>query len=180
MLEVNRSRKANAKPSGRCEADIFIPPNEDRGNEMAFKSVRECFDANANIGGRERHPSDEIVFATDQAGTVRDGRYAMRVAIHSTIAKKARLIKGDLVDILFDEPAKVGLIKRVNAGRGWKLTTGSENSRLTVKISMKPGMPSIEKATGCPCEITDEGIVFTLPDCVTFSENIRAKKDATK
>jgi hypothetical protein len=141
---------------------------------MAFKSVRECFDGNASLGRRERYPSDEIVFATDQAGMKRDGRYAMRVAIHATIAKKARLIKGDLIDVLFDEQAKVGLIKRVN-DRGWTLTSGSTCARLTVKISMKPGMPSIEKAASCPCEVTDEGIVFTLPDSVSFTENLREK-----
>ena len=146
---------------------------------MAFKSVRECFGANAHGGGREKYSSDEVVFATDQAGMKRDGRYAMRVAIHSTIAKKARLIKGDLVDVLFDEQAKVGLIKRVN-DRGWKLTNGHESSRLTVKISMKPGMPSIEKAAGCPCEVTDEGIVFTLPDSVSFTENLREKASESR
>ena len=145
---------------------------------MAFKSVRECFDGSPSTGNRGRYKSDEIIFATDQAGADGD-RYAMRVAIHPSTARKARIMKGDLIDVFFDEEAKVGLVKRDNL-QGWKLAANSENSRLTVKIHMRPGMPSIEKATGCPCEVTDEGIVFTLPDCVSFAENLRAKKDANK
>lgn len=143
---------------------------------MGFKSVRECFvSGDGKLTGRNMYRDDDLVFSTDKSCGAGGLRYSMRVSIRSVFAKKARIIRGDLVDILFDEGAKAGLIKRVNSG-GWKLTASKDNSQwLSVRITYKPGMPSAASAVSCLCEITDEGLVFTLPDEVSFTENLKAR-----
>ena len=139
---------------------------------MAFESIRDCFAGRRTNGRPSAYPKDEIVFAIDKGSGKGQNRFCLRIAIHPEVAKKAKLIKGDVVDILFDKVEKAGLIKRVLSG-GWKLTSGDSQSRLNVKTNYKPGMPSINGSTSCPCEITDDGILFYLPENVCFERNLR-------
>jgi hypothetical protein len=141
---------------------------------MAFKSLTECFTSERGGGRHGSYSPEDIVIATDRAGFKAERRYSLRIAIGHSVAKKARLIKGDRVDILFDRGARAGLLRRVTNG-GWKLTSGSIKDKLFVKVQLKPGMPTIASPAGCPCEVTDDGIIFTLPDEVSFDRNMRAE-----
>lgn len=145
---------------------------------MAFKDIQELSGASCRRGGGSRVGDDDISFATDLASR-KSGEpcYSMRIGIPTHVAKKARLIEGDRIRILFDETAGLGLIKRIN-GDGWKLTPTHKGGRLVVKVTLRPGMPTVAESCGCPCEITDEGIVFVLPQDVSFIENLRANRDA--
>jgi hypothetical protein len=142
-----------------------------------FVSVSNLCESRRSHFGRPSYSKDDVVFATDYSGTKHGERYAMRVSVPMAVAKKARIIAGDRVDVLFDQGSREGLVKRVNSG-GWKLCeTGKSGSRLYVKVSFVFGMPSTVSPVACPCEVTDEGIVFMLPEEVGFGENLRERAD---
>lgn len=139
---------------------------------MAFESVSK-FQANPNAGGRRpTYPMDEVTFAIDKGTSKGVSCYALRIAVPKEIAKKARFIEGDTVDILFDKEERAGLIKRI-IGKGWTLSKWKTSARLTVKLRWNNGMPSVASCVSCPCEITPDGIVFFLPECVSFDHNLR-------
>ena len=97
--------------------------------------------------------------------------------ISAALAKDARLLIGDRVDILFDAKDRIGLIKRVKTG-GYKLTTnGMARSEIkeggyyscSVKMTHYSGMPMIEKSTDCESvNVKDEGIMFVFPPAAKF------------
>jgi hypothetical protein len=124
---------------------------------------------------------DDVVLSIDKSGAKGVAAYALRISIHKSLAKKARLIEGDVIQFGFNQQKGVGIIRRVN-GDGYKLSGCSKKSgRLYIKPNWrKSEMPSMVQPVGCPSEIKDEGIVFMLPDCVSFDRNLRAEADAKK
>jgi hypothetical protein len=130
----------------------------------------------ANRGGRSGAFSEwDLIFATDRKSVAGGVTYGMRIGISQAFAKKARIIDGDRVEILFDKEEKAGLIRRVNDGGHQISSYGKKNTRLYIKPTIKPGMPTVAETVGCPSEILDEGIMFLLPDCVSFDRNLRAE-----
>jgi hypothetical protein len=142
-----------------------------------FVSIADLCENRKSHFGRPTYSKDDVVFATDYSGSKHGERYAMRVSIPVAVAKRARIIPGDRVDVLFDKDSREGLVKRVNSG-GWKLCeTGKGGSRLYVKVSFVHGMPSVVSPVSCLCEVTDDGILFMLPDDVMFGENARERAE---
>lgn len=146
------------------------------GNFVSIKSLPRV-----SRGDRSSFDPQELIYAIDQTGGRERVKYAMRIGIPSHAAKEARLIKGDRVDILFDKEAGLGLVKRVNSG-GWAVSAPHKKQaeRLYVCATYTAGMPSVAKSVGCPCEVTPDGIIFTLPDEVSFTENLREIADKQK
>jgi hypothetical protein len=130
-------------------------------------------------GSQAKFSSDEVVLSIDKSGAKGAVAYSLRISIHKTIAKKARLIEGDRIQFGFNQEKGIGIIRRVNDG-GYRLSGCNKKSdRLYIKPNWRKGlMPSVASSVGCPSEIKDEGIIFMLPDCVSFDRNLRAEADA--
>ena len=146
---------------------------------MAFTYLSEFAKKTGfNHFGRQRNNSD-VVIATDICAQGKKSSYALRVSITAEIAKKARILPGDMVDIAFDQDTSppMGKLTRVISG-GWKIgkvggAKGNSNSRLSVKIHFIKGMPSFANATGCVAIVTEEGIIFDISGDYSFTKNIR-------
>lgn len=146
---------------------------------MTFTSV-------SNIAEKSRKPrgnnvnrdgaSQSLLFSSNSKG-VGDEQRQISFRISAPLAREARLLIGDRVDILFDTKDRIGLIKRVKSG-GYKLTTnGMPRSDIkegayyacSVKMTHYAGMPMIGKSTDCESvNVKDEGIMFVFPAAAKF------------
>jgi hypothetical protein len=126
-------------------------------------------------GSHRGFSDDDVVFATDITGQ-HSNLYAMRIGVPAKVAKAARIKPGDRVTVAFDKPNKCALIQWNREGTH-TVSKGS-GSRFYVKFNIQPGMPTVAKSCGCPCEADEDGIIFMLPDCVSFDRNLRAEADA--
>jgi hypothetical protein len=99
----------------------------------------------------------------------------MRFSLSPEIIAKARFMPGDKVDILFDQDARAGLIKRTSIG-GWSLSQTPASQRFSIKLTWREGLPTIANTDGCTdVQVTDEGIIFKFPDGASFDHNARAE-----
>lgn len=153
---------------------------------MAFISTIQLkTSSNNNKINRARSTSNiPLIISTDLAGINKAGhkRYSLRLGISGQLAKEARLIAGDTVDVLFDRESNPvrGLIKRVK-NDGWALVKGDKNgSKLFLKISNVEGMPTFALTYPCNAVVTDDGILFDLPHEHSFTENLREKHDRNR
>lgn len=140
----------------------------------------------AGVGSTKHRRSNnaDLIIATDLSGlNGRDkkARYSLRISISAKVARSARIIAGDLVDVAFDADStpQRGLLVRVNQG-GWKIchVGGKEtnkNTRLVFKVTSIKGMPTFAEPYNLDAVITDEGILFDLPPC-SFTENLKKKE----
>lgn len=153
---------------------------------MAFVSAIKITEQVTGRKAGDKHgkgmSKSPIVFATDIGAKTTGGEpvYSLRVSIHPDLAKEARLLAGDRVDILFDREGRRGLIVRTQKN-GWTLTrhnaSKSSPQRLCVKMTLRPGLPSVEQSCDCAGVMTDEGILFDLPAECSFDENLRKKAE---
>lgn len=141
------------------------------GTKMTFISLTKL--ANIQPGlGRPKLDCD-VSFHTHITGrNKKKATFAMVIRLSKSIAKQARLIHGDKIDIAFDVENRMGLIRRVTASQ-WALS----NNR--IQITIREGMPTTAERVACPAEVTPEGIQFILPDCVSFTKNMRLEHDRT-
>jgi hypothetical protein len=105
-------------------------------------------------------------------------RRQITVRITEQLAKKARILPGDRLDLLFDKEANLGLIKRVVTG-GYSATAAGVHQdkivsgrfyNVVIKATHYEGMPMFPKSTDCEnVTITDEGILFTMPSDTEYS-----------
>lgn len=141
---------------------------------MGFVSVTELKTANGSKfwGGSRRHGAD-IVIATHVS---RATKPALAITISLQIAKKARLIAGDRVEIFFDEQSapRRCLIKRVSEGGLCVSGRGPKEKRLGIKVTWIKGIPSVDKPYDCQAVVTDDGILFDIPDEASFDKAMRA------
>lgn len=145
---------------------------------MGFISADEFFKSQrSKCGNAVNRHSEDITFATNRTGYKdKTNTYSMAIGISQSIAKLARIIPGDRVDILFDPEQRIGLIKRVNSG-GWKLSGNPKgNSRLYFRVPWHQGMPSAKSTVGCLSEIVADGIQFIFPDEISFTQNLRKEQ----
>jgi hypothetical protein len=150
----------------------------DREMAIKIKGYNFVMVEPARKGGTNRGFSpDDVVFATDITGN-NSNLYALRIGLPVSAAKAARIKPGDKVKVGFDKPNKCVLVQWNREG-DYTVSKGS-GSRLYIKFNVQPGMPTVTESCGCPCEADDEGIVFMLPDCVSFDRNLRAEADAKK
>ena len=127
-------------------------------------------------GAYTQFAKDEVIFATDDAGRQSPGQYAVRIGVPVSIMKQARINPGETVIVAFDAEHRCGLIQ-FSRYSGYKVSKGNGN-RNYVKFNLKPGVPTVAESCGCRCEVTEDGIIFMLPDCVSFDRNLRAEADA--
>jgi hypothetical protein len=151
---------------------------------MAFISSTELVIGSGRTGvvGRGTKSSNaDVVFATDKNGrksqSTKNSFFSLRVSISQKIAKEARIINGDRVDVLFDREStpQRGLLIRVNSG-GWKIMSFSKSKlcRVIVRMGLVKGMPTVSAPAECSAVVTDEGILFDLPVNCSFDKNMRA------
>ena len=140
---------------------------------MAFISTMELTGRNSST---KRMSLADVMFATDLRVNTerRTSNHALRISISAKIAKEARIINGDRVDLMFDKEStpQRGLIKRVTVG-GWAMTLNSKrlkNSRLVTRVGLVKGMPTVPDATDCNAIVTEEGILFDLPASCSFDK----------
>lgn len=150
---------------------------------MAFISATELVIKTGRGSPRGAKASlADVVFATDKNGRKSKGStgafFSLRVSLSPKIAKEARIITGDRVDVMFDRESKPqrGMLCRVTSG-GWKILASHKaktaTGRLVVRISLVKGMPTVSDAEECKAVVTDEGILFDLPSNCSFDKNLR-------
>lgn len=142
---------------------------------MAFKSASEITKRVQRVG-----PSGEdLTMTTDTQATKSNGErsYSLRFGVSMALLKEARIMEGDRVDLLFDEEARLGLIKRVTAG-GWAVgRRTSTSSKITIQLTWAEGLPSVSGPSACESvSVTDEGILFVLPTGAQFGPCARAEE----
>lgn len=145
---------------------------------MAFESLNTLITRagqvtrNRNTGG--------ITLATDRQNPKQPGdevRYTLRLDISAEVAKQARLIMGDRVDILIDRESRKMMLKRVHDG-GWKLARSGGGGNLKIQVRYIEGMPSVPVSAGCSSvQLTDDGVVFDVPKSARFDINARKERD---
>lgn len=152
---------------------------------MAFVSAQKLLDECGSPSGRRgRAGGSDVKFATDI--TRKHGNkdpspiYSVRFSLSAEIMKKARFMPGDKVDVLFDPENNAGLIQRTTSG-GWSLSQTSTSPRISIKLTWRPGLPTIA-STGCctDIQVVDEGIMFRFPEATSFGRNARAEPEAAK
>lgn len=150
---------------------------------MNFVSAQKMIEEQGRpTGGRGRRSGADITFATDITRSHRCSNpspfYSVRFSLSKEVIKKARLLPGDKVDVLFDKENNAGLIRRTTSG-GWALSKTKTSPRISVKFTWCPGLPTIASAGDCTdIQVTDEGIMFRFPEGTSFTHNVRAEKDA--
>ena len=146
---------------------------------VEFVMVKPARRGGAN--SQAKFANDEVVLSIDKSGAKGTVAYSLRISLHKSLAKKARLIEGDYIQFGFSQESGIGVIRRVNDD-GYRLSGCRKKSdRLYIKPNWRQGlMPSVASSIGCPSEIKDDGIVFILPNCVSFDRNLRAEADGKK
>lgn len=140
---------------------------------MGFESLQQ-FTPKSTIG-RVRSAGDKVGFSTDLASKTKSGedRFGMRILIPEPAVTQMRLLSGDMVDVQLDKEKRLILVKRITNGKGWKLTSNTSNGSLNLKVTWRPGMPSVASTVHCNYIIDDRGLVFELPQEVSFEECAR-------
>ena len=148
---------------------------------MAFVKTSELVEAfykKNNRNGRGQRLISDVAIGTDFGGLnkARQRIYQLSVKVSKDIAKKARIIHGDRLEISFDKDSDPprALITRVTEG-GWKAipVSKSHDAGLVFRITMYDGMPSFKSTAQCEAVVTDEGILFDLPKNHSFTQNLR-------
>ena len=150
---------------------------------MAFVSLSSISEASRGIGnyrtGRMPGNRKYLVIGTGSGGKDSKGvtRKSVVVRISSALAKEARILHGDRLDLLIDKEAKIGLLKRINKGGYAASATGKKQETIkpgeyysiTIKATYFKGMPILDGYFECESvNISDDGILFDLPKDVTF------------
>jgi hypothetical protein len=145
---------------------------------MAFESLNTLITRSGQA--TRNRPGGGIVLATDRQNPKNPGdevRYTLRLDISPEMASKARFIMGDRVDILIDAESRQMMLKRVHEG-GWKLAQSGKAGALKIQVRYLEGMPSVPTSANCTSvQLTDEGVVFTVPKSARFDINARKERD---
>lgn len=110
---------------------------------MAFVSLSSISEASRGIGnyrtGRMPGNRKYLVIGTGSGGKDSKGvtRKSVVVRISAALAKEARILHGDRLDLLIDKDAKIGLLKRINKGGYAASATGKKQE------TIKPGKGSV-------------------------------------
>jgi hypothetical protein len=123
-------------------------------------------------GGKQKIDAD-VALMTKASTSTKRPVFTVRVTISNKLAKEARLRYGDRVDLLFDRKNMAGAILRSDDGQ-YALTGSMANGRLEVKTTWRDGdnIPTTADIAKCCGEATSQGIVFMLPDTVSFTDNL--------
>ena len=153
---------------------------------MAFISASQVAQANSTRGGygrtgQKQNKSVRVGMTTNGLQKDKSRREAITIRFTQDVAREARILPNDRVDILFDRENGLGLIKRINKG-GYAATVagGLKHSELKqgeyysiiVKFTRYKGMPLFGDPDECEnVTVTNEGILFALPPTVTWPDH---------
>jgi hypothetical protein len=135
-------------------------------------------------GNGGRSSIEPVVYAVDICGVDGGKRsYAVRIAIRQDLADEARIRQGDYVDVVFDESAGAGLVRRVGVGEGYKmLATSKKGGRLYFKMTWRVGLATVADSVGCDASATTGSVLFKFPSSavVSYTRNLRADVELTQ
>jgi len=147
---------------------------------MAFKSIDEIRKTMINYRSANGIASinKSLMIGIAKNGKQATDQFCLRIT--ESLAREARLLIGDRVDILIDQEARLGLVKRVAKG-GWALSlaTGSLKANAkpgnyyNCKINCKyiEGLPYCKPSAECEnVNVVDEGIMFEIPERAEFKK----------
>lgn len=150
---------------------------------MAFMSISAIAENEKGKKNYRRGPITAnrkyLVIGSNSGGKDKYGteRTAIVCRISAPLAKEARIIHGDRVDLLIDKESGLGLLRRISSGGYAATATGKplkeikqgEYYGITVKITYYAGMPKFGSTTECDnVNVSDEGILFDLPKDATY------------
>lgn len=134
---------------------------------MAFKSLLagagQC--SRRNYRGK-RVSEDQLAVTVYTNKTKAVGTKTIAFYVGVNLAKRARLIAGDKIDIEKDDESGLGIIKRTNEPHGRTLgTTANKQKYYRITSSfLAQYFPHIDKLVVLEgVEVADEGIVFVWP-----------------
>jgi hypothetical protein len=142
---------------------------------MGFTSLTEVTKtAGAYRGGRQKRAPDTALVSIVKSPNGKTASHALSFTLYPGVAKKARLVEGDRVDILFDAADGLCLIRRNNQG-AWTLSAnnrkkGQRSNSLRLQATLRRGMPYFMfddsmSATEAEWDIDDDdgGLLIQLP-----------------
>ena len=132
-----------------------------------FTFVSQC---QRNENRRNGRVDCDLAISVNKSGSDKLGksRRAIVFRISNSLAKQARFIEGDIIDIGIDLSDRTGLLRRTNSDRGNKLGT-RKNKYFRVSVTMYPDifpydqdkLFSVTEAE--VVSVDDEGILFIFP-----------------
>ena len=153
---------------------------------MAFISASQIAQSTSiarGYGRRGNKTTKSVRVGMTTNGLLKDKsrREAITIRFTQDVARDARILPNDRVDILFDRENGLGLIKRINKG-GYAATIAGglkqadikpgEYYAIIVKFTRYKGMPIFDEPDECEnVTITDEGILFALPPTVMWPDH---------
>ncbi len=125
---------------------------------MGFESVL----SNGRMYSGSRTKKNGMSYATYK--NKNKGDYSSAVFVIGTdTLKKARIVIGDRLDILYDKESGRGLLRRVLEG-GRKVSKASSGSTAVISTKMNSNFPIVPHITEIKSvSICDDGIVFDWP-----------------
>lgn len=151
--------------------------NDKTERVMTFISVSEYARKNGVTLRSGLRVNGDVVISHYSAGKPRGKEKRERsnlvMRLSKQITKESRWVAGDRIDILFDPETRRGLLQRVGDG-GCKLIAASKNS-FSIQCTWYPGMPTVPRSMACKnAKVTDEGILFDLPDDAAFVKTFKS------
>ena len=153
---------------------------------MAFISASQVAQANSTRGGygrtgQKQNKSVRVGMTTNGLQKDKSRREAITIRFTQDVAREARILPNDRIDVFFDQENGLGLIKRINKG-GYAATIAGglkqaeikqgEYYTIIVKFTRYKGMPFFDLSEDCEnVTVTDEGILFALPSTTLWPEN---------
>ena len=138
-----------------------------KGENIMFKSlVVDRKDSRGTLNRTGRECKNSLGYARYKHKGGKQGDQVSFLIGH-ILMKKARLIIGDRMDVLYDEESKLGLLKRVtgeNIGNKISKAQSKSYGKLHVAASLGPfpvvdGIVNLENVT-----VDDQGILFAWPE----------------
>lgn len=152
---------------------------------MAFISASQVAQANSTRGGygrtgQKQNKSVRIGMTTNGPRKDKSRREAITIRFTQDVAREARILPNDRVDIMFDRENGLGLIKRINKG-GYAATIAGglkqtevkpgQYYSIIVKFTHYKGMPFFNEPEECEnVTITDEGVLFAMPPSTIWKD----------
>ena len=145
-----------------------------------FQSVSEIkkkVGMRAGPGRGAKTGNKGVALATDKRS--KDDSYALRLNVGISLLKAAGIIEGDRVEVFFSEKDRKGLIRRSNANGSIKVSFRGKKSAPSIVTVYVKGLPSVAHSEQCTdVQVNESGIMFSLPDSASFSENLRKQASA--
>jgi len=125
--------------------------------------------------GGKSFSEDTVLFSTYVAKEGKEHRYAMAVRIPIALAEQMRWIAKDRIGFAYDSLHRAIKMSRVPQG-GYSLCAIANNKgRFKIEATLCDGMPTVAETVECKHEIVKDGVILYLPQCVSFTRNLRAE-----